>query len=155
MTTTAQLVAGHPFLAGLPETTLDLVRGAATVEIFPVGEYLFREGEPAERFFLLERGRVALETHAPGRSAHLLDSVGAGGVVGWSWLVPPHRWFFDGRAVDDVTAVVVDGSSLRAAFDEHPEAGYEVLRRVTKVLYERMQSARVRLLDLYGDPRGR
>jgi CRP/FNR family transcriptional regulator, cyclic AMP receptor protein len=155
MTTTAQLVAGHPFLAGLPASTLGLIQGAATVRIFAIGEYLFREGEPAESFFLLDRGRVALETHAPGRPAHLLESVGPGGVVGWSWLVPPHRWFFDGRVLDDVSAVVVDGVLLRAALDEHPDAGYEVLQRVTHVLYERLQSARVRLLDLYGDPRER
>jgi CRP/FNR family transcriptional regulator, cyclic AMP receptor protein len=155
MTTTAQLLAGHPFLAGLPATTVDLVDGAATVRDFPVGEYLFREGEVADRFFLLDRGRVGLETHAPGRPAHLLDSVAGGGVAGWSWLVPPHRWFFDGRVVEDVTAAVVDGASLRAALDEHPDAGSEVLQRVTHVLYERLQSARVRLLDLYGDPRGR
>jgi hypothetical protein len=80
--------------------------------------------------------------------------VGAGGVVGWSWLVPPHRWFFDGRAVDEVSALVLDGRCLRSKSDENPAMGYELLQQVAHVMYERLQSTRVRLLDLYGAPHG-
>jgi CRP-like cAMP-binding protein len=152
--TTAQRLARHPFLAGLPSPTLDLVEASATVDHFATGSYLFREGGAADRFFLLDEGRVALETHAPGRPVHMLDSVGPGGVVGWSWLVPPHRWFFDGRVVADVSALVVDAGSLRDALERHPEAGYQLLQRVAHVMYERLQSTRVRLLDLYGAPDG-
>jgi CRP/FNR family transcriptional regulator, cyclic AMP receptor protein len=154
MVTTVELLPRHPFLAGLPATSLDLVHSCASAGRFPTGEYVFREGEVADRFFLLDEGRVALETHAPGRPVHVLDSVGAGGVVGWSWLVPPHRWFCDGRVLDEVGALVVDGAALRASLQLNPEAGYEVLQRVAHIMYARLQSTRVRLLDLYGPPRG-
>ncbi len=149
-TTAAHLVASHPFLAGI-DTRLppDAVRVAG----FAAGRYLFHEGEPADVLYLVRRGRVALDVHAPGAPAHRLDTVEAGDVLGWSWLVPPYRWFFDARAVDDVQVVVVDAVRLRAACEADPVCGYAVMRRAAEVMYRRLQAARVRLLDLYGDPR--
>jgi CRP/FNR family transcriptional regulator, cyclic AMP receptor protein len=141
--------ADHPFLAGidtrLPAEAMRVVRFAA-------GSYLFHEGGPADALYLLRCGRVALDVHGPGAAAHRLDTIEAGDALGWSWLIPPHRWFFDARAVEDVDAVAVDAARLRAACDADPACGYAVMLRAAAVMYRRLQAARVRLLDLYGDP---
>ncbi len=148
-----QLLVEHPFFAELDDSTVRMLVGCARNVHFGPGTYLFREGDPADQFFVLRRGRVALDVHVPGKGEQVIDTVDEGDVVGWSWLVPPYRWFFDARAVQDVSAVAVDASCLRAKCDEDPALGYAMMQRVAEVMYHRLQSARVRLLDLYGADR--
>ncbi len=145
-----ELLSEHPFFAGLDDDTVSMLVGCSRNVHVRQGEYLFREGEPADRFFVVRRGRVALDVHVPGQVERVVDTVDEGGVVGWSWLVPPYRWFFDARAVQGVSAVVVDASCLREKCDQDPALGYALMQRVAGVMYQRLQSARVRLLDLYG-----
>ena len=145
-----ELLMGHPFFAGLDDSTVSMLVGCARNVHYRPGEYLFREGEAADYFFVVRRGRVALDVHVPGQAEQVIDTVDEGDVVGWSWLVPPYRWFFDARAVQDVSAVAVDASCLRAKCDEDPALGYAMMQRVAQVMYHRLQSARVRMLDLYG-----
>jgi len=148
-----ELLAEHPFFAGLDEDTVGLLVWCASNVHYRPGEYLFRQGDPADRFFVVRRGRVALDVHGPGRTEMVVDTVDEGGVVGWSWLVPPYRWFFDARATKEVSAVAVDASCLRDKCDEDPALGYALMQRVAGVMYQRLQSARIRLLDLYGADR--
>lgn len=148
-----RLLAEHPFFAGLDEDVLALVVGCAEIAHFRAGELLFRSGAPADRFFVLRSGRVALELTAPGRAPLVVETAEAGEVVGWSWLVPPHEWFCDGRAVEETSVVALDGACLRGKCDADPRLGYQLLSRVARVMYERLQASRVRLLDLYGTPR--
>ena len=154
MQTVAELLADHPFLRGIDADALALIEGCTGIVHFRPDEFLFREAEPADRFFLLRSGHVALESVTPGRIPYVLDTIAAGGVVGWSWLVPPYRWFCDGRATEDVSALSVDGTCLRGKCEENPTLGYTLLQRVAHLMYERLQSTRVRLQDLYGVPGG-
>jgi len=150
MQTLDQLLPQHPFFAGLPEETMELVVGCARLTHHPAGEVMFRTGEAATTFSLLRRGRVALEIHEPRRGTLVVATVGEGEVVGWSWLVPPYRWVFDARVVEAVDAVTIDGACLRRKCDDDPRLGYLLLQRVAHIMYERLQDTRLRLLDLYG-----
>lgn len=154
MRSIAEELPDHPFFAGLDDEALALLAGCAVNVHFAPGELLFREGDPADRFFVLRRGRVAIEVHAP-TGGIVLDTADDGDVVGWSWLVPPYRWVFDARAVTPTSAVALDAVCLRGKCDGDPALGYALMQRVTGVMYERLQAARVRLLDLYGGPRDR
>jgi CRP-like cAMP-binding protein len=149
MRTIAEDLPGHPFFAGLDSDALALLAGCAVNMHARPGEYLFREGEPADSFFVIREGRVALEMRLP-TGAAVLDTAEQGEVLGWSWLVPPYRWTFDGRAVDHVRAVRFDGGCLREKCAADPDLGYAFLQRIVQVMSERLHSARVRLLDLYG-----
>jgi CRP-like cAMP-binding protein len=120
------------------------------VTTYPPGAWLFREGSTAKEFHLVVSGTVAVSMHVPGRGDHVVDTVDACETVGWSWLVPPYRWFFDARATTEVTAVTIDAVALRTIAEQEPAFGYALLRQVTVVMLERMQAARVRLADLYG-----
>jgi CRP-like cAMP-binding protein len=153
MQTMEELLGHHPFFAGLDRDALALIAGCATNVHFRDDEYLFHDGDPADRFYVVRHGRVALELRAPGTGYHVLDTVEDGDVLGWSWLVPPYRWFLDAKAVTPTSAISIDGVCLRGKCDEDPELGYALLQRVAHVMYERLQSSRVRLLDLYGGGR--
>jgi CRP-like cAMP-binding protein len=99
--------------------------------------------------YLLQRGRVALSAHAPGKGHLLVQTLGPGEVLGLSWLFPPFQWQFDARAVELVEAISLDGACVRAKLDDDPALGYQVLKRMTPVILERLQQTRLRLLDLY------
>lgn len=150
MRTIAQYLPDHPFFAGLDEPTLALVAGCATNVSLAAGDFLFREGDPAARFFVVRRGRVAIELHDPAVGTVVIDTADAGDVVGWSWLVPPYRSIFDARAAEATGVVAFDGLCLRGKCEDDSHLGYELMQRVTQVMSERLVAAQVRLLDLYG-----
>jgi CRP-like cAMP-binding protein len=145
------LVAEHPLFVGLPEPVVAEVVGCARNVVFDTGSLLLAEGDPADTLYLVRRGTVAIEVHTPGKGALVVETVGPGGVVGWSWLIPPYRSQFDARAREPVGAVAIDGGCLRSKADIDPVLGYALLRRVSEVLLDRLQATRFRLLDLYGD----
>jgi CRP/FNR family transcriptional regulator, cyclic AMP receptor protein len=150
MKTVQDLISDHPFFTGLGDDALALLAGCAHNLHLNEDQYLFQEGMPADEFYLVRRGRVALELHLPAGGAHLLETVDEGDVVGWSWIVPPYRWFLDARAMGPTDLVALDGACLRGKCNADPALGYALLQRATQVMNHRLQAARVRLLDLYG-----
>ncbi len=152
MKTIAQYLPDHPFFAGLTPDIVDLLAGCAVNAHFAEGQHLFRQGEAADRFYVIRHGRVALEVHAPGNGAAVIDTADADEVVGWAWLVPPYRWAFDARAATATSVISFDAVCLRAKCAQDPAVGYALMQRVAQSMYARMQEARIRLLDLYGPP---
>jgi CRP-like cAMP-binding protein len=150
METIKELLESHPFFAGLTPSALELIAGCASNVHFAEGVTIFDEGEPASLFYVIRHGTVALEVHSPAKGPLIIDTMGEGEVLGWSWLVPPYRYFSAARATTPVRATALDGACLRGKCDADAELGYQLLKRVTTVMYERLQSARIRLLDLYG-----
>jgi CRP/FNR family transcriptional regulator, cyclic AMP receptor protein len=151
----AEVVSTHPLLAGLPPAVVGEVAGCARNMAFPAGTLLLAEGEPADTAYLVRRGLVAIEVGAPGPGALVIETVGPGSVVGWSWLIPPYSWRFDARAVDPVGAIALDAACLRDKADLDPAVGYALMSRVAGILLDRLQATRVRMLDIYGAAGGR
>jgi CRP/FNR family cyclic AMP-dependent transcriptional regulator len=145
-----QLMAQAPTFAGLESSHLELIAGCAVNEHIEAGSYLLREGEAADRFFLIRQGAVALEVHAPGRGSIVIETLDAGDVVGWSWLFAPYRWQLDARAMEACRLVAFDGACLRGKCDADHELGYQLMRRFAAHLVHRLQAARLQLLDVYG-----
>jgi CRP/FNR family cyclic AMP-dependent transcriptional regulator len=147
------LLRDIPAFRRLTDEMLEVVAGCGTNVHFDPETLLFREGEAADIFFVVRQGTVALETFAPPRGAMLIDTVDDGDLVGWSWLFAPYRWHFDARTVTDVRATAFDGVCLRGKCDADPELGYAVMSCFARVMMERLQSTRLRLLDVYGNGR--
>src|SRR5690348_13401340 len=145
-----ELLGEHPFFVGLGASALRLTAGCASNVHFAAVDRIFDEAGEGSGFSVIRQGGVALEVHSPTRGPRVIDTVEAGEVLGWSWLVPPYRYFGDARAVTPVSATALDGTCLRGKCDADPELGYQLMKRVTSVMYRRLESARVRMLDLYG-----
>lgn len=150
MTTLEQILQDHPLFAGAPSGLIQLVAGCARNHVFHAGEYLFREGEPANEFFLIRQGKVALEIHAPGRSALVFETLTVGDFAGASWLIPPYRWVFDARAIELTRTTGIDAACLRGKCDADHELGYEMMKRFLPPLVKRLQATRLQILDVYG-----
>lgn len=148
----ADILAAHPLFAGLDRDLVELLAGCSRNMVFPRGAFLFKADGPADAFFLLRSGDVALELSMPGRESLTLQTLHPGHVVGASWLLPPYRWRFDARTMGEVRATSVDAACLRGKCDADPSLGYKVMQRFLPIVAERLQSTRLRLLDLYAPP---
>jgi CRP/FNR family cyclic AMP-dependent transcriptional regulator len=146
-----RVIREHRFFAGLDARFVELVCGCAKNVRFEAGQVLFREGEPANEFYLLRHGRVALEVAAPGRGRLAFQTLGEGEIVGVSWLLPPYRWTFDAVALELTRAIAIDGACLRAKCESDHHLGYEMMKRVVPILVERLHATRLQILDVYGD----
>lgn len=144
------LLAEHAFLVGFPADTVELVARGAELVSFQPGVLLFREGRPADAAYFVTAGQVAIEVHTPHGGPVVIETIGAGRLVGLSWAAPPFRYQFDARAIDEVEAVAVDAAALRVALAENPVAGFSFLNSLAAVMLDRLQATRLRLLDLYG-----
>ncbi|MGE0483675.1 MAG: cyclic nucleotide-binding domain-containing protein [Gammaproteobacteria bacterium] len=150
MKTLDVVIAEHPFFSGFDPAHTALIAGCGRIAAYKPGEFLFQAGLPANDFFLLRRGTVALELEVPGRGPFRFGTATAGEVIGWSWLFPPHEWQFDARAVDDVGVVRFDGTCLRGKCEADPVLGYAVMKAFAGVLVDRFLDTRLQLVDVYG-----
>ena len=144
------VIAAAPVFTGLDGAQVMTIAECARPGQFEADEMLFREGDQADFFHVLLDGDVALELHAPARLPLIIETLHEHDVVGWSWLVPPYRWHMDARAVTPVRTIAFDARCLRGKAETDPVIGYELLQRFSKVMLERLQATRLRLLDLYG-----
>ena len=140
----------HPFLEGLDSRFMELITGCASNVRFNAGEFLFHEDEEANQFYIIRQGRVAVESHAAGMDPIIIHTVEAGDILGWSWLVPPYYWHFDAKAVELTRAIALDGKCLRQKCENDHELGYELLKRFTNIITQRLEATRMQLLDFYG-----
>jgi CRP-like cAMP-binding protein len=145
-----RILREHPFFAGLKEEFSTLICGCAKNVRFEAGQYLFHEGEPADQFYLVRHGRVALEIASPGRGSMIFQTLHEGEIVGVSWLIPPYRWTFDAKALELTRAIAMDAACLRRKCEADHDLGYEMMKRFMPVLIERLQATRMQILDVYG-----
>ena len=144
------LLRSHEFFQGLDPGYFPLLVGCASNVRFGEGTWLFREGQPANQFFLIRHGKVALEIAAPGYGSITVQTVGEGDVVGFSWLVRPYTWQLDARALAPTVAISLDGVCLRGKCEEDTRLGFDLMQCVAAVAVRRLQAARLQLLDVYG-----
>ena len=144
----AKTLAEQPFFKGMSEPLLKLLAREAMPAEFKAGEEIFNEGGLANRFYLICSGKVELQVtsdfeHQPA----VVETIGAGNVLGWSWLFPPYTWHFDACAISPAKAIFFYGTRLREECEANPELGYELMKRVSAVVIERLQATRRRLVE--------
>jgi len=146
-----RIIGELPFLKGLDQQYIQLITGCASNIKFEPNQYLIREGEEANHFYIIRQGKIAVEVFGAERGSLIIDTLQEGEVLGWSWLIPPYQWHFDARAVEMTRAIALDGKCLRNKCEQDHNLGYELLKRFAHVIEQRLQATRLQLLDLYGD----
>ncbi len=146
-----EVLSHVPFFAEMPEDELALIAGCGRNVHFDAGETIFRQGDPADTFYVIRHGMVAVGNFVPPRGELVVETLEADDVLGWSWLFPPYRLHFDARAVSAVRATEFDGKCLRDKCAQDAALGFDLMSRFTQLLIERLQWTRLRLLDLYGN----
>jgi CRP/FNR family cyclic AMP-dependent transcriptional regulator len=147
----ATRVALHPFLAGMSRAQLALLTDCATATHFKKGQTILREGEFANRFYLIESGNVAIESGDRFGEPTVIETIGPGDLLGWSWMFPPYVWQFTARAVEPTTALFFYGTILREYCEKNHSLGYELFKRMSAVMMKRLQAARKQMLSVHVD----
>ncbi len=145
---TMGILHAHPFLDGMAAGLIGGLEDCAAPCSFRRGEYLWSQGQPADRLYLIATGTVSLEIHVPHVGPQHIDTVRAGDALGFPWLEVSYRWKFDARATTDVQAIGLDGGCVRERMEANAELGYQLLRRYLPVLWRRLEAARLQLLHL-------
>jgi CRP-like cAMP-binding protein len=147
-----RLLNEQPFFSGFPAGLMATLASCARSENFGAGDLICREGEAANRFFLIRHGQVAVEIGVPGKGRLTLQTLDSGDVLGWSWLMAPYKWSFGARALTLVRAIGFDATQLRRTFENDHELGFRVMERFMPVMGARLTAARLQLQDLYAPP---
>jgi CRP-like cAMP-binding protein len=135
---------------GLKQPQVQRLLKGATVTEFAAGEIIFREGEPANQFYLIEWGSVELESRSAGRGTLHLDTLHEGDALGWSWLFPPYAWHFQARATQTTRVICCNGSALLVEAEEDPVFGYALMKRVARILIHRLRTSRNQYIESQG-----
>lgn len=151
-TTDAPPLTAHPFVRGMSGQQLSRLSEVTRYVAVPARYRLFEEGGTADRFWLVAAGQVALDLHVPGHGPVIIETLGRGDVIGWSWLFPPYEWLLGAVTMQPTQAFELNGRAVRGLCDADPALGHELTRRFIGVVVQRLQATRIRLLDLYGHP---
>lgn len=148
----AAALSAHPFLRGMRADRLGVLAEAARDVKFPARHRVFEDGGSAASFWLIQSGRVSLDLDIPGQGPVVIETIGMGELLGWSWLFPPYRWAFGAVTVTPVEAFEFDAPAVRGSCAADPELGYEFNQRVSRLLAKRLQAARIGLITHRGYP---
>jgi CRP/FNR family cyclic AMP-dependent transcriptional regulator len=149
MRTLEPVIAGQRFFKGLDPQYVKLITDCAVNMRFNGGDFVFRAGDEADRFYLIRDGRIALEEEFPGRGPVLIQTIDAGEVFGWSWLFPPYRRHYSARALGLMRVLAFDGACLRAKCESDHDLGYDLMKRFAYIVVQRLQATRLQMLDIY------
>jgi CRP/FNR family cyclic AMP-dependent transcriptional regulator len=141
------LVAGLSFFKGLTPHQLKLLADSAMEERFQAGERIYREGDPANRFYVILEGKVAIETEAGGGAMIRVQTLGPGEDIGWSWLFAPYYLHFSARAVTPVKVIFFYGTRLREQCEADHHLGFELMKRIAGVMIVSMEATRRKLVE--------
>lgn len=146
----ATALSAHPFLHGMAPDQLGILAEAARHVTFPARHRLFEDGGNATRFWLIQSGHVWLDLNIPGEGPVVIETIGMGELLGWSWLFPPYKWAFGAVAANAVEAFEFDAPTVRELCAADPGLNYEFNQRITRVLAKRLQATRIRLITRSG-----
>lgn len=144
------VLSEHPFVKELDIDQLNILAEHAHIATFEAHELLFAKGDEATRFFLVSTGRVAVEIAYSNREPIPIQNIKAGEVLGWSWLIAPHYWRFDARALERTQAIIIDGEKIRDICETNHELGYQLLKRFTQIISQRLEFTRLKLMHASG-----
>jgi CRP-like cAMP-binding protein len=146
----AAALSAHPFLRGMSADQLGMLARVARDVTFPARHRLFEDGGSAARFWLIQSGHVALDLQVPGEGPVVIETIGMGELLGWSWLFPPYKWAFGAVAATAVEAFEFDAPAVRELCAADLGLGYEFNQRITRVLAKRLQATRIRMIARSG-----
>lgn len=149
MHTLETILASHSFFADLDPELTKTVSGCGKQVRFEKGDHLYRQGDPADIFYVLRHGRVGLELRGA-KGPVLFHTDHEGDILNAAWIVPPYRCSSDARALEPSVAIALDGACLRGKCETDNHLGYELMKRFVPVLIQRLMEARVQALDVYG-----
>lgn len=141
------MIALQPFFKGLSESHLRLLAESAMVTEFKAGQWIYRQGDPANRFYLILEGKVLIESKVKDRGMVPIRTLGPGEDLAWAWLFPPYYMHFSACAIEPTRAIFFYGTRLREQCETNHELGYQLMKRIAEVVIHNLNAIQLRLLE--------
>ncbi|MER5377319.1 cyclic nucleotide-binding domain-containing protein [Streptomyces sp. NPDC002553] len=142
-------------LTALPPPQRQRLMTLAREVSFPEDSRIFEAGGRADRFWVIRSGAVSLDQQVTTVQRVVVATLGAGDLLGWSWLFPPYHWDFGAEAFSRVRAYEFEAQPVLKLCEEDPALGLSLVRIVAEILAHRLETTRVKLLEQYGMHRRR
>ncbi|MEO8356536.1 MAG: cyclic nucleotide-binding domain-containing protein [Chloroflexota bacterium] len=145
---TPKLLSEFDLFEGASEEVLDEVAALCETINIDKGDYVFREGETADKLHLLIHGSIALRVNLTSRP----DSVTVSFVnrphqiLGWSGVVSPNYYTASAYCEEDTELIVIPSVKFLDILEKYPETGYKVMLRITQIISDRLRNSRQALL---------
>ena len=152
MSSIKDYLSSHAFFSGLNDDFIEFLADSATKMRIKEGESLFKQGERADKFYLLRSGQISIQVPALMGPTLDIQTLGEDQILGWSWLISPYRWSFQARAVEDSEVIEFDGSAILERCEKDPAFGYELFKRFAALMSERLDAARQKMMDQWDPP---
>ncbi|MFE0810415.1 cyclic nucleotide-binding domain-containing protein [Streptomyces sp. NPDC058794] len=136
-------------LTALPQPQRARLTALAREVSFAEDARIFEAGGRADRFWVIRSGAVSLTQEVTPVQRVTVASLGAGDLLGWSWLFPPYEWDFGAEAFSPVRAYEFDAASVLRLCEEDPQLGVVLVRSVAEILAHRLETTRGRLMEHY------
>ncbi|MDD2659187.1 MAG: cyclic nucleotide-binding domain-containing protein [Methylococcales bacterium] len=144
---TIDYLSANEFFSGLSDDILKFLCECSIKREIKEGQILFRQGENADKFYVILNGCISIQMPAIMGPAMEIQSVGKDQVLGWSWLISPYKWSFQARAEEDTELLEFDGTALLAQCEQESKFGYELLKKFAGLMSVRLSVARQKMMD--------
>ncbi len=138
----------HSFFSDISTAHMSSLASHAQHLTVEADNFIFREGEYADAFYLITYGKVSLELSTAHRGRIIIQTIGEDDVLGISWLFPPYRWRFDARTLTLTRLIRIDAAQMRRMCDEDNAFGYKVISKLASIVMRRLQAVRLQLLEM-------
>jgi CRP-like cAMP-binding protein len=144
---TAEYLSGHEFFSGFSDDILKFLCECSSTHTIKKGQILFRQGENADKFYVVRNGRISIQMPAIMGPTLEIQALGKSQVLGWSWLISPYKWSFQAKAEEDSELLMFDGAAILARCEQEPKFGYELLKKFATLMSMRLDAARQKMMD--------
>jgi CRP/FNR family transcriptional regulator, cyclic AMP receptor protein len=137
----------HDFFSEFSADGLKFLSDCSAIRQISKGEILFRQGEKADKFYVVRRGCISVQMPAVMGPNLEIQSLNKDQLLGWSWLIPPYKWTFQTKAEEDSELLMFDGTAILARCEEDSKFGFELLKKFATLMSVRLDAARKKMMD--------
>lgn len=146
--TTTNLLSEFGLFKGLPDSLLKDIAAISEEVSVKNGEFVFHEGEKADKLHFLINGSIALRVKLTSRPESITVSFVSSPYqsFGWSGIVAPNHYTSSAECDEDSTLLIIPAAPFMKLLEENPESGFKVMQRITEIIADRLRNSRQALL---------
>lgn len=147
-----KLLMSSPAFKDLDDGQADRVLDLASVAQYDAGDSIFWEKDAANRLYVVDSGKVALQMSVPvpvynaGRRL-TMDIITETGVFGWSAVVDSHPYSLTAVCIERASVLEIDGKGLRLLLEKDTSIGYRVMNGLIRLVASRLDETRHLLMS--------
>ncbi len=142
-----EYLSNHAFFSELNVEVVNYLCECVSVHKIKKGQILFQQGERADKFYIVRNGQISIQIPAVMGPTLEIQTLGKDQVLGWSWLISPYQWSFQAKTEENTELLEFDGTTILARCEQDPQFGYVLLKRFAELMAERLDAARLKMMD--------